>query len=101
MPLSRRLPKLRGESNKSRGRAFAATREYNFELKLSEVAAKVKGNKVDNETLLEAGLLRPISKKISVKILFDKEISKKLQVEGVQVSKTAQEAITKAGGTVA
>ncbi len=95
MPLSRRLPKLRGFT-----RGFIKSTITKFQLQLSEVAEAVEGNTVDAVTLLEAGLIRPVSKKITVKILFDKDIDKKLTVEGIQVSKTAKAAIEKAGGEV-
>jgi large subunit ribosomal protein L15 len=95
MPLSRRLPKLKGFT-----RAYFKSRIKRFQLKLSEVAAVIEDGKVDALTLLESGLIKPVSKKISVKILFDKEITKKLSVEGIAVSATAKAAIEKAGGEV-
>jgi large subunit ribosomal protein L15 len=94
MPLSRRLPKLRGFT-----RAFIKSGIKRYQLQLSEVAEAVE-SKVDALTLLEAGLISPVSKKISVKILFDTEIDKKIEVEGIQVSARAKAAIEKAGGSV-
>lgn len=99
MPLSRRIPKLRGET-KGRSREYFRSQVKKFQLQLSQVAAAVKGDKVDAVSLLEAGLIQPVSKKISVKILFDKDIDKKLIVEGISVSATAKAAIEKAGGEV-
>lgn len=101
MPLSRRLPKLRGLSNKSRSRAFKTINTKKYLLKLTEVADKVKGSEVNNQTLLEAGLIQPTSKKVGVKIVCDGKISKKLQVSGVQLSGPAKQAIEAAGGTAA
>lgn len=95
MPLARRLPILKGFS-----RGFATANTKRYELQLSEVAEALKGNKVNIESLAEAGLIVPTSKKVSIKILFDKEISNKLDVEGISVSQTAKNAIEKAGGQV-
>lgn len=101
MPLSRRLPTLRGQSKKSRGRGFATANLDHYVLQLSEVADAVKDGKVNNQTLFEAGFITTKSQKISIKILFDQDIDKKLQVEGVPMSENAKKAVEKAGGSVA
>lgn len=101
MPLSRRLPTLRGQSSKSRGRGFVTTKFNKFALKLSEVASAIKGDKVNLQSLEEAGLITRQSKKAQVKVLFDKEIDKKLVFEGIPVSESAKKAIEKAGGKLA
>lgn len=95
LPLSRRLPKLKGFT---RGYFKANVKRYH--LKLSELAEVLDTDQINIQTLLEAGFVAPLSKKVAVKILFDKQIDKKLVVEGIQVSAKAKEAIEKAGGEV-
>ena len=58
---------------------------------------KKKLSEVSVQTLIDAGM---ISKKQKVKILAKGELSAKLNVEAHAFSKSAQEAIEKAGGTV-
>lgn len=94
MPLSRRLPKLRGFT-----RGYFKGNVESFEVRLSDLA-NLDTETITVETLLENGLIRPTSKKASVKVLFDKEIEKKIILEGLAVSAKAQEAIVKAGGEV-
>lgn len=96
MPLARRLPKLRGFS-----RGWLMSSVKNFELPLTVVAEVVEAEKVDIESLITAGLIKPVSKKVSVKILFDGEINKPLHIEGLQVSAKVRAAVEKAGGSVA
>ena len=57
------------------------------------------GDKVNIETLLEKGLISKNNAK--VKILGDGELTLKITVSDVLVSKSAKEAIEKAGGSVA
>ena len=91
MPLQRRLPKF-GFNPISRteykGINLFALQALADEKKLSEVSV---------QTLIDAGM---ISKKQKVKILAKGELSAKLNVEAHAFSKSAQEAIEKAGGTV-
>jgi large subunit ribosomal protein L15 len=94
MPLSRRLPKLRGFS-----RGLFKSNVRDFEVKLSDIA-KLDADTITVDTLLEYGLIRPTSKKASVKVLFDTEIDKKITLEGIAASKKVIEAIEKAGGEV-
>jgi len=96
MPLARRLPKLRGFS-----RNWLSSGVQRFQLPLSLVAEVIADGKVNVETLVENGLIRPVSKKISVKILFDAEIDKALSIEGIPMSAKAKAAVEKAGGKVA
>lgn len=91
MPLQRRLPKF-GFNPISRveykGINLFALQALADEKKLSEISV---------QTLIEAGM---ISKKQRVKILAKGELTAKLNVEAHAFSKTAQEAIEKAGGTI-
>ena len=91
MPLQRRLPKFGFnpiERVEYKGINLFALQALADEKKLSEVSV---------QTLLDAGM---ISKKQKVKILAKGELSAKLNVEAHAFSKSAQEAIEKAGGTV-
>lgn len=101
MPLSRRLPKLRGFGQKRQGnlRGYYKAGIETFLLPLSIVAENVNG-KVDVVSLYENGLIPSSSKKVRIKILFDKQINAKLNVEGIEVSKTAKSEIEKQGGSV-
>ncbi len=86
-----RMPKLRGFKNPNR----VETQIVNLE-KL-ELSFK-DGAQINLLSLIDAGLIRKNNAK--VKILGEGELTKKLNVEGVLVSKTAKTAIEKAGGTV-
>ena len=91
MPLQRRLPKFGFnpiERVEYKGINLFALQALADEKKLSEVSV---------QTLIDAGM---ISKKQKVKILAKGEVSAKLNVEAHAFSKSAQEAIEKAGGTV-
>ena len=91
MPLQRRLPKFGFnpiERVEYKGINLFALQALADEKKLSEVSV---------QTLIDAGL---ISKKQKVIILAKGELSAKLNVEAHAFSKSAQEAIEKAGGTV-
>lgn len=101
MPLSRRLPNLRGQSRGNRNKPNYATHGLkHYTIKISEIENNIDGNLVNLETLVEAGMLRTFSKKLSLKIVLDQAPTKALEVSGVPVSKTAKEAIEKAGGKV-
>jgi len=91
MPLQRRLPKY-GFKNINR----VEYKAINIET-IQELAAAKNLSKVGIEELLEAGF---ISKKHLVKVLGKGELTSKLTVAAHAFSKTAEEAITAAGGTV-
>ena len=91
MPLQRRLPKF----------GFNPIERVEYKginlFALQALADEKKLNAVSVQTLIEAGM---INKKQKVKILAKGELTAKLNVEAHAFSKTAQEAIEKAGGTV-
>ena len=95
MPLSRRLPKTKGFS---RGRFEQGRRSYVFQL--SELAEAIDGGTVNPVTISQSSLASSKDRKAKYKILFDKDIKTKLNVEGIAVSAKAKEAIEKAGGSV-
>ena len=91
MPLQRRVPKF-GFKNINRV-------EYKA-INLSTIQSLADAKKLDKVGIDELRTARLISKKDLVKILANGEIKSKLTVEANAFSKTAEEAITKAGGSV-
>jgi len=88
MPLKQRVPKLKGFNNPFRV-------EYS-PVNLDQVAALDAGD-VTPESLVEAGLVR---KGTFVKVLGRGELTGKVNVTAHAVSKSAEAAITAAGGSV-
>ncbi|MBD3363188.1 50S ribosomal protein L15 [Candidatus Dojkabacteria bacterium] len=96
MPLSRRIPKLPGFR-----RGYFKSKYIRIELGLDDLDALYKdGEKVNFDTLIEKGVKMSKTKDVKVKILANGEISKKLIVEGIKTSETAQKKIEAAGGKV-
>ncbi len=91
MPLHRRLPKF-GFTNVNK----VTFKAINLD-SLQMIAEKTNISKIGHEELLAAGL---ISRNDVVKILATGTISAKVEVTANAFSKSAQEAITNAGGTV-
>lgn len=88
-PLARRLPK-RGFTNFNR-------KEYAI-VNLSTLEQFEDGTNVNAALLIEKGIIK---KELSgLKVLGNGELTKKLTVSAVKFSKSAQEAIEKAGGKV-
>lgn len=91
MPLQRRVPKF----------GFKPLRRVEYKAvnlsKLQEIADAKKISKIDINVLINSGLISP---KHLVKILGNGTLSTKLEVEAHAFSKSAEEAITSAGGTV-
>ena len=90
MPLHRRIPK-RGFHNPF-GRDFAV-------VNVESLNAFPAGETITPELLVAAGLV-PASAGDSVKVLGDGELKVKLAVQAHAFSKSAQEKIARAGGTV-
>ena len=95
MPLHRRLPK--------RGFKNILAKEYN-EVNLGRIQQAIDAGKldagatIDVAALVEAGVLRRA--KDGVRILGDGELKAKLSVSVAGASKSAREAIEKAGGSI-
>ena len=89
MPLQRRVPK-RGFVNNFK--------TYYQVVNIGALGTFTAGAKVNRGTLIEAGLVRKASD--PVKILGRGELAVALEVEVDAVSRTAAEAIRKAGGTI-
>ncbi len=93
MPLYMRLPK-KGFSN-------APFKVVNAEISLAQLEAKFDGGEVTREALIEKGLLKGINKRRPIKVLANGELTKALTfVKISKFSKSAKEAITKAGGSI-
>lgn len=89
MPIQRRLPK-RGFTNIFR-------KEYAI-VNVRDLQKMRSGSKVTRESLLKHGLIKDSDTK--VKILGDGELTKKFSVDVDKISKSAQEKIESAGGSV-
>ena len=93
MPLYMRLPK-KGFSNAPFKTEYA-------EVSLAQLEAKFDSGEVTREALIEKGLLKGINKRLPIKILANGEITKKLTFIKInKFSKSAREAIEKAGGEI-
>jgi large subunit ribosomal protein L15 len=89
MPLQRRVPK----------RGFVNLGKIHYQVvNLDSLGAFAAGSKINRGALIEAGLVRKASD--PVKILGRGAVSVALDVEVDAVSRTAAEAILKAGGTI-
>ena len=94
-PLHRRLPQRRGMG----AAGFNAPRKQGYSVvNLGALERFEDGAIVTIETLADAGLIGNL--KDGVKILGDGALTKKLTVRATQFSKSAEEKITAAGGTV-
>ncbi|MCC7191815.1 MAG: 50S ribosomal protein L15 [Phycisphaeraceae bacterium] len=91
MPLFRRVPK-RGFSNVIFRVEYAVVNLKTLEARFADNA------EITPKALVEAGLLS--STKKPVKILGDGELKKKLRITAAKFTKTAEEKITKAGGSI-
>jgi len=90
MPLFRRLPK-RGFNNANFARRFAI-------VNVSQLDGFSEGSRVDASFLHQAGLIR--SANLPVKILGDGQLNRKLVVIAHKFSRSAEQKITSAGGSV-
>ena len=90
MPLTRRLPK--------RGFTNIWAKEYTI-INLSDLNGLENDTVVTAELLKEKGIISKIEKD-GLKVLGKGELSKKLNVKAAKFSKTADEAIKAAGGSV-
>lgn len=97
----KKIPKLRGHG-KNRARTVNEEREIAIPVNLNKLeVAFEQGATVTPKTLVAAGIITTVRKKApTVKILGTGEISKKINVEGCQVSASAKAKIEKAGGSV-
>jgi large subunit ribosomal protein L15 len=88
MPMARRLPK----------RGFiSVTRAYKTEVRLSDIS-NLEATTIDLLVLKEAGLVSQMIR--TVKVILAGEIDRAVNISGLLVTKGAQAAIEKAGGSV-
>jgi len=89
--LIQRLPKLRGFK-------FKPLKPKPVIINLSDLEKKIKGDVINRQILLEAGLIRKSDKRI--KILGNGEVKKAFKVEGLEISQSAKNKIETAGGFI-
>ncbi len=87
---------------KKRGYRFASIQTKPVVVNLEVLERKFKeGDKITPKVLVEAGIINLLKGKVpEVKLLGSGNVSKKLLVSECQISRSAREKITKAGGTI-
>jgi large subunit ribosomal protein L15 len=93
MPLSRRLPKLKGFS-----REYYKLRDQKTVVNIAKLDEYKDGETVSLKTLLERGLVKNRVKQ--VKIVGKENLAKKLNFEGILFSSSAKSTVEKAGGII-
>ncbi|MEK7555242.1 MAG: uL15 family ribosomal protein [Patescibacteria group bacterium] len=84
--LIQRLPKLRGFKNKP-------LKSKPVVVNFSDLEKKIEGNIINREILLKAGLIRKSDKLIKILGPKSGKITKKFQIEGVEISNQLKEKI--------
>jgi large subunit ribosomal protein L15 len=97
----KKFPKLRGHG-KNRARTVDGSASRPVSVNLTDIDTNFKdGDVVSPKTLVKSGVLKLAQGKTpEVKILSTGEIKKKVKIIGCTLSKTAEDKITKAGGTI-
>lgn len=95
MPLSRRLPKLRGFK-----RGFFKARTKNYVINLDQLNTFADDSVITPDKLIEAGFVRPANR-FTIKILANGTLTKKLKFENISASASARKKIEAAGGSFA
>ncbi len=97
----KKIPKLRGHGI-NRARTINDGKIKNTPINFSVIENNFEnGETVSVDTLLDKGVVSLSSgKKPKVKVLAKGELTKKLNFEGIMLSKTAKEAVEKLGGNV-
>ena len=97
----KKFPKLRGHG-KNRAKTVNEERVIAVGVNLSKIEAVFEnGATVSPKSLVAAGVISTVRRKAPVvKILGTGEITKKINVEGCQISQSAKEKVEKAGGSV-
>lgn len=93
MPLSRRIPKLKGFS-----REFFKLKEMKATVRMIKLSEFKAGDTVSIKTLKEKGLVKKKTK--VVKLVGTEKLDKKLNFEGILFSSTAKSTVEKAGGSI-
>ena len=97
MPLTMRIPKLRGSTSKD-AMPIGPFRPYTQPVNLRDLDRFADGDEVTPEALVEKRVLK--NTRIDVKLLGVGEVTKKLTVRVHAISASAREKIEAAGGTV-
>ena len=97
MPLTMRIPKLRGSTSKD-AMPIGPFRTYTQPVNLKDLDRFAAGEEVTPESLKAKGLIRTIRK--DVKLLGVGDLSKKLKITVHAASATAREKVEAAGGTL-
>jgi large subunit ribosomal protein L15 len=97
MPLTMRIPKLRGSTSKD-AMPVGPFRTYTQPVNLRDLERFAAGEEVTPESLKAKGLIRTVRK--DVKLLGVGELSKKLTITVHAASATAREKVEAAGGTL-
>jgi large subunit ribosomal protein L15 len=97
MPLSMRIPKLRGNTSKD-AMPVGPFRTYTQPVNLRDLDRFEAGEEVTPESLKAKGLIRTVRK--DVKLLGVGELSKKLTISVHAASASAREKVEAAGGTL-
>jgi large subunit ribosomal protein L15 len=97
MPLTMRIPKLRGSTSKD-AMPIGPFRTYSQPVNLKDLDRFEAGEEVTPESLKAKGLIRSVKK--DVKLLGVGDLSKKLAISVHAASATAREKVEAAGGTL-
>ena len=97
MPLTMRLPKLRGSTSKD-AMPIGPFRTYSQPVNVGDLDGFDAGSEITPELLKAKGLIRSIRK--DVKLLGNGELTKKLSITVHGASATAREKVEAAGGTL-
>ena len=87
MPLQRRVPK----------RGFTSNQKDSAELRLDQLD-KIEAEVIDIDTLKNANIIPRYIQR--VKVIASGSIEKAVKLQGIKLTKGAEEAIKKAGGTI-
>tara|TARA_B000000437_G_scaffold84858_1_gene61541 strand:- start:539 stop:970 length:432 start_codon:yes stop_codon:yes gene_type:complete len=87
MPLQRRVPK----------RGFTSNQKDSAELRLDQLD-KIEADVIDIDALKNANMIPRYIQR--VKVIASGSIEKAVKLQGIKLSKGAEEAVTKAGGTI-
>ena len=96
----RSLPKLRGIGKRSAKRGYVNSKVNYVALNVSDLNVFSDGEVINRKILRETGVIKGKGKKITIKILGQGEVKKKLVIEGLQISEVAKKKIVAAGGKV-
>ena len=97
MPLTMRIPKLRGSTSKD-AMPIGPFRTFSQPVNLKDLDRFAAGEEVTPESLKAKGLIRSVKK--DVKLLGVGELSKKLSISVHAASASAREKVEAAGGTL-